>query len=43
MPKPFEGSRFRLRKMLVEVGGLFGVLFLAISVFDWLQDSLALG
>ncbi|WP_256429997.1 hypothetical protein [Caulobacter sp. S45] len=43
MPSFPKVPRDRFRKVLVEVGGLFGVLFLALSVFDWLQDSLALG
>ena len=43
MHKFLEVPRHRFRKVLVEIGGLFGVLFLAISFFDWLQDSLALG
>ena len=43
MSKPLKSHRERLRKVLVEVGGLFGFVFLAISFVDWLQDSLALG
>ena len=38
-----KGPRNHLRHVLVQVGGLFGLLVLAISFFDWLQDSLALG
>ncbi len=43
MSTAFKGSHNRLRKALVEIGGLAGFLFLALSFFDWLQDSLALG
>ena len=38
-----DGAKRRLRRVLVEAGGLIGFLFLALSFFDWLQDSLALG
>ena len=38
-----KNSQTRLRRVLMEAGGLVGVLFLAVSFFDWLQDSLALG
>ena len=38
-----RGSHNRLHRALMEIGGLFGFLFLAVSFFDWLQDSLALG
>ncbi len=43
MPHLFEGSRNRLRKAVLEMGGLFGFLLLAVSFVDWLQDSLAAG
>ena len=38
-----EGVKRRLRRVLVEAGGLVGFLFLALSFFDWLQDSRARG
>ena len=43
MSKALEGSRNRLRRALIEIGGVAGFLLLAVSFFDWLQDSLALG
>ena len=43
MHQVLNGPSKRLRKLLVRLGGVFGFLLLAISFFDWLQDSLALG
>ena len=43
MSQSFKGPPNRLRRALMELGGLFGFLFLTISFLDWLQDSLALG
>ncbi len=36
-------AKRRLKRVLVQGGGLVGFLVLALSFFDWLQDSLALG
>ena len=43
MPHLPEQPRKRLQRVLMKAGGLFGFLLLAVSFFDWLQDSVALG